>query len=609
MRRIPLAASALVFAAAAASALRAESGDTAPGSLVAAPREVDPRVGRVGELIADASATLADGTTKRLSACAGPKGLVIVARSEACPVGRKYGPSLAGIEKDAKRLGFGVLYLNVAAADGADAVAAAAKSYALTAPYALDPQRVVARELRATSTTEVFVLDAARTLRYRGAVDDQYGLGYQLAEPRRPYLRLAMETVAAGGRPLIESTSAPGCVVTLDAPPDTAAGAGDAAAPVTWHNRISRIVDRNCVECHRDGESAPFPLVTRKDVLAQREMVRLVVEARSMPPWFATADYGDFATDRRLSERDRADFLAWLDGGAPVGDPKDAAQMVERVKGWKVGAPDLVLEGKEFAVPAAGVVEYQYRWIDAAKEEDRWVRAVEVRSSAPEVVHHVLVFPRFPKKDPRSKTQGPFDGGLTGYFAATVPGHGYFVYPEGMAKKWPAGTQLFVQVHYTPNGKAVKDRPTIGIVFAKGPPREEVRTRGIFNAAFQIPAGADRYPVQQAFTFPQAGRILEFMPHMHVRGTAFRYELELPDGTKRTLLDVPRYDFNWQLVYRLREPIEVPRGARLQATGWFDNSAKNPANPDPSRIVPFGEQTSDEMMIGYFDWIPAEAAK
>lgn len=580
----------------------ADGADDAPGRRDEAPREIDPRTVGVGDLVPDLELTLADGATRRLTALAGPKGLVVLARSEACPVGRRQGPGLAAIEAHAKALGLGVAYLNVAPGDDANAARAAAKDYGIAAPYALDPKRTAAAVLGVRSTTETFVLDRARTLVYRGAIDDQVGLGYARAEATHRWLLRAMDAAAAGVRPLVEATTAPGCAVKLD--PAPTAPSAETAAP-TWHGRVSRIVDRHCVDCHRAGEAGPFPLGTREDVLAQADMVRQVVADRTMPPWFAGEACGEFATDASLSARDRKDLLAWIDAGGPEGDPRDAAAPIVRESGWRIGKPDLVLEApRAFDVPASGVVDYQYQWVETGLEEDRWVAAVEVRPSKPQVVHHVLVFPRFRKDDPRAKAQAPFDGGLSGYFAAAVPGQGFFAYPEGHAKKLPGGMDLLVQVHYTPNGKAARDRPRIGLVFAEEPPRHEVRTRGVFDAKFRIPPGAARHPVSSVWTFPQAGRVLEFMPHMHVRGTAFRYELELPDGTRRTLLDIPRYDFDWQIVYRLREPLAVPRGARIHATGWFDNSAGNPANPDPTREVPFGEQTTDEMMIGYFDWVP-----
>lgn len=624
-RSVPLLAlvSAAIVVAGALSlrAARAESEGPAP---VTAARAVDPRDVRVGELAPDVALTLADGTTRPLSALAGKRGLLVVARSETCPVGRRYGAVLAGIEGEAAKAGVNVVYVNVQKGADAATAAAAAKDYGFAAPYAIDATRAAATALRLRSTTEVLLLDAARTVVYRGAVDDQFAVGLMRDAARETWLRDALKALAAGKRPHVEATTAPGCALDLsaaDAPVASAeAPAAEPSAALTWHNRISRIVDRNCAECHRAGENGPFPLVTLADVTAQAEMTQVVVEDRTMPPWFAAdvrehpAEGGaasgaaprrepcpPMGSDQRLSERDRADFLAWLRGGMPAGDPKDAAVPLVRESGWRIGTPDLVLEVEDdFAVPATGTVGYQYRWVKASFPEDRWVRGFEVRPSAPSVVHHVLVFARNSAK----KKQGIFDGGLTGFFAAMVPGSGSVLWPDGMAKRLPAGTDLLFQIHYTPNGKPAKDRPKIGLVFAKEPPREEVKTRGVFDMKFAIPPGAARHEVRATWTFPESGRILEFMPHMHVRGTAFRYELETPDGARTTLLEIPRYDFNWQLVYRLRDPVVAPKGSRVIATGWFDNSAKNPANPDPAATVRVGEQTYEEMMIGYLDWVP-----
>lgn len=606
MRRRPFvsavaAATAAALGSVLAAATLADSGEPPPGRVDDAAREIDPRTVGVGELVPDLALRLADGATRRLSALAGPKGLVVLVRSEACPVGRRQGPDLPAIEAQAAAKGLAVVYLNVATAETESAARDAATAYGIRAPYALDAGRAAAAALGVRTTTEAFVLDRARTLVYRGAIDDRYGVGHARAAASHAWLLRAIDAAAAGRRPLVEATTAPGCAVAIDP-----AKTPPAPAP-TWHGRVSRIFDRNCADCHRAGDAGPFPLLTRDDVLAQADMVKVVVANRTMPPWFAGEACGEFATDASLSARDREAVLAWIEAGLPVGDPADAAAPAERAPGWRIGEPDLVLEVPEaIDVPASGVVEYQYRWVATGLEEDRWVTAVEVRPSAPEVVHHVLVFPRFRKKDPRAATQGPFDGGVSGYFAATVPGQGHFVYPEGHAKKLPAGTDLLFQIHYQPNGRAARDRPRIGLRFAPTPPAHEVRTRGVYDMKFKIPPGAERHPVHAVWTFPQRARILEFMPHMHVRGTAFRYELELPDGARRTLLDIPRYDFDWQIVYRLREPLEVPRGARVHATGWFDNSATNPSNPDPTRTVPFGDQTTDEMMIGYFDWVPLE---
>jgi hypothetical protein len=370
---------------------------------------------------------------------------------------------------------------------------------------------------------------------------------------------------------------------------------------------VSRIVQRNCQECHRPGEAGPFPLLTRGDLESNAEMIRYVVEARTMPPWFAGEGSVAMHSDRSLSQGDREDLLAWIDAGMPKGDASDAPIDRKWTDGWRLGTPDQVVEvPKTFKVKADGWMPYVYWRVDAGIDRDRWIRGFEVRVDQPQVVHHVLVFCEYPQDHPRYRDRPRVRNGLSGYFAAMVPGQGHLAYPDGTAKFLPKGSKLRFQVHYTPNGEACEDRPRVGLFFNDGPPARELRSRAAFDVRFKIPPGASNHAVHAAVTFRRPGHIHALMPHMHVRGKAFRYELELPGGEKRLLLDVPRYDFNWQLAYRLREPLLVPAGARLRATAWFDNSAANPANPDPTKTVHFGEQTWDEMMIGYFDWVAGE---
>jgi hypothetical protein len=229
---------------------------------------------------------------------------------------------------------------------------------------------------------------------------------------------------------------------------------------------------------------------------------------------------------------------------------------------------------------------------------------MEIRPTAPEAVHHVLVFIEPPLK-PGQKPGRDFQGGIDGYFAATVPGSFGTFYPEGTAKRLPKGAWLKFQIHYTPRGTPKTDQTKFALIFAKGEPDQPVETGSAYNGEFAIPPGAPNYEVVADHVFKEPGLLLTFFPHMHLRGKAFKYDLVLPDGTSRELLRVPRYDFNWQLFYTLKEPLAVPAGAHLRATAWYDNSSGNPYNPDPMKEVRFGEQTSDEMMIGYFDWLPA----
>ena len=539
------------------------------------PSLVDPREAGIGRLVPDIELTDVDGKRTRLSDCRG-RPVVVCVTGRDCPVSRKYGPVLAELKEQYS--GRGVAFFLVAA----DQPAAAA--------------------LGARSSTDAFVLDGARTLAYRGAVDDQFGLGYALPKPRRRFLRDAIESVLSGTRPTIEATTAPGCELPTTAAAAAAAATPASAAPdLTYHNRISRIVQRHCLECHRAGENGPFALTGYDQVREHLATIKRVVRRGTMPPWFAEAKVGHWSNDRSLSEPDRADLLTWIDAGAPVGDERDAPVERTFVSGWKIGRPDAVFETPyAFQVPATGAMDYQRVMVQTHLPEDRWVSAVEIRPSNPAVVHHVLVFVVYPPNHPRLGEQPRYRDGLDGYFAGLVPGQGDVTYPPGVARFIPKDAVLVFQIHYTPNGTATEDRPRIGMVFSDGKPQHELSTRGAFNTKLRIPPGADNHAVSASHLFRFPARLLSFNPHSHVRGKAFRYEMVYPDGRAETVLDVPRYDFNWQTEYLLREPLDVPAGTRLKVTAWYDNSEKNPANPDPTATVRFGDQTWDEMMIGYF---------
>jgi mono/diheme cytochrome c family protein len=536
---------------------------------------IDARVSGIGRLVADIEVTDTAGTTVRLSSFRG-RPIVVSVNNPDCPVGRKYVPVLAELKQ----------------AYGPRRVAFASVS---TRAQNFDAAR---EALRASSSTDVFVLDAARTLVYRGAVDDQFGLGYALPKPRRQFVRDALESVLAGTAPDVQATSAPGCELQ---PSAAAPAAATQAAPVTYHNRVSRIVQQHCLDCHRPGENGPFALTSYDLVKENLATIKRAVKRGVMPPWFADPKFGHWANDRSLSDADRSDLLAWIDAGAPLGDAADAPVERKFVSGWKIGMPDAVFETPvSFKIPATGAMDYQRVALQTNLPEDRWVTALEIRPSSPAVVHHVLVFVVYPPDHPRLGEQPRYKDGLDGYFAGLVPGQGHVIYPHGVAKFIPKNALLVFQIHYTPNGTATQDRPKIGMKFSDGPPEHEISTRGVFNTRFRIPPGEPNFAVSASHLFPFPVRLLSFNPHSHVRGKAYKYEIVYPDGRTETVLDVPRYDFNWQLEYYLREPLDVPAGTRLKVTAWYDNSDKNPANPDPTATVHFGDQTWDEMMIGYF---------
>ena len=391
------------------------------------------------------------------------------------------------------------------------------------------------------------------------------------------------------------------------AAPALAQDAPQNAEPPTYHADVLPILQQHCQVCHRDGAIGPFALDSYRDAAGWSAMIGEVVETRRMPPWHADPNVGSFANDRRLPDDARQTLLDWVDAGAPEGDPALAPPPLEWPSdGWRRGTPDAVFQMPEtFDVPASGVVDYQYFEVQTDFPEDRWLRAVEVRAGARPVVHHVLIFVRYP-----DDSQPRVRGGLSGYFASYLPGDEILPFPADSAKLLPAGSTLVFQVHYTPNGTPMQDRSEIGLYFVDDPEQiqRQARTVALFSTRFQIPPHTDRHVVRARYLFEEDTILLGLNPHMHLRGKSFRYVLTYPDGTTRILLDIPQWDFNWQNTYRFDDPLFVPRGARMQGIAVFDNSADNPANPDPDVTVSFGEQTWDEMMIGYMDTVDATPA-
>lgn len=576
----------------------AEGGITTQSTVREGPRAVGMSQSNVGRLVPDLELSPISGKKFQLSAYKSAPATVIAFTTTSCPVTKRYAPTLATLEKEYSARGVRFIFVNPIAADSTTDIATAIRTHGFAGPYVQEARGEIAAALDARSTAEVFVLDGARTLVYRGAVDDQYGLGYSQDAPKARYLVAALDAVLAGRQPALAATTAPGCAL------ESSSAKPLAAVPVTYHARISRIVQQHCAECHRDGGVAPFSLETYADVTSHSGMIRKVVDKGVMPPWFAAPAHGGanpWANDRTLPPEDKADLLAWLDGGKKEGDRADAPLPRSFPKDWEIGKPDAIIQiPNPIAVKATGKMPYQNVFVETGFTEDTWVRAIEVRPSARDVVHHVLVFVvTADKLETAKKRRRDEQGG--NFFAVYVPGNNVLTFPDGFAKLIPAGASLHFQIHYTPKGTAAQDQTRIGLAFAKTPPKHEVRVAAI-SAKLQIPPGDANYQANGTIPVPFDAKILSFMPHMHVRGKAYRYEIEMPDRTRKTLLEVPHYDFNWQLQYRLAEPVDAPTGSRLLGTAWYDNSANNPANPDPTREVRWGEQTDDEMMLGYFEY-------
>ena len=386
-----------------------------------------------------------------------------------------------------------------------------------------------------------------------------------------------------------------------------------------FYKDVLPILQTRCQQCHRPGAIAPMPLLTYEQTRPWAKAIREAVLMRKMPPWFADPKFGHFANDPSLSAAEIDTLVHWVDAGAPAGDPKLAPAPRSWPAAWNIGNPDAVYETpKVFSVPARGAIEYQYMILPGHFGEDTWVQSVEVRPSNPAVVHHAVVYVREPgskwleKQSRETMFSVPLSEGFTtsDILMVYTPGNSFTGWEPGMAKRIKAGSDLVLQIHYTANGKPTVDRTRIGVVFAKAPPEKAVLTLQMGNDKFVIPPGDPDYRVQVSGTLPNDALLLSLFPHMHLRGKAFEYMIAGPNGHVETLLKVNNYDFNWQLNYRLAMPRLFRAGTRLLWAGDFDNSANNPHNPDPNAEVRFGEQSWEEMMIGFFDVaVPANVSK
>ncbi|HUQ90711.1 MAG TPA: hypothetical protein VM120_03450 [Bryobacteraceae bacterium] len=371
-----------------------------------------------------------------------------------------------------------------------------------------------------------------------------------------------------------------------------------AAAPSkpNFSKHVAPILNHRCVECHRAGEAAPMAFTSYKEVRPWAKAIKAAVLARKMPPWLADPAYGRFHNDRRLS-RDELDTIAnWVDAGAPEGKAKDLPPAPKFETGWNIGKPDAVFDiGTDFEVPATGTVAYRYFIIDPGFKEDVWVQAAEARADKRSVVHHMIVFVNDPKEPQRAAEGGNL---LVGW----APGDPPMNLEPGTAKLVRAGATFRFQMHYTPNGTGVTDRSYVGLKFARQPTKYRELTGRAINLSFKIPPNAEAHPVAATHVFKEDVRLTGLMPHMHLRGKDFEYTLIYPDGRREILLKVPKYDFSWQLAYQLAEPIHIPRGSKMECLAHFDNSPNNKHNPDPTKEVKWGDQTWEEMMIGWFDY-------
>jgi hypothetical protein len=378
--------------------------------------------------------------------------------------------------------------------------------------------------------------------------------------------------------------------------PAAAQAAGQSPAPVTFARDVAPILYKSCVECHRASMFAPMPLTTFEEVRPWARAIKQRVVRREMPPWSADAPLGHFKNDPRLSQKEIDTIAAWVDAGAPLGNPADLPPAPTFTEGWTIGEPDAIFTMTEdFLIPAEGTIPYQYIKVPTNLGEDKWIQAIEFRPSNRAVVHHIIASAQqagFSANDERAPGRVSL-GGIT----PNTPG---VRFEPGVARRLPANSEIILQMHYTTMGQATTDRTSVAVIYAKEPPKKVLGGGTILSLQFSIPPGADHHEVKSSQTLQRDTTLIAMMPHMHMRGKDMTYTAYYPDGRTEVLLSVPKYLFNWQTNYELAEPKLLPKGTRIEVVAHFDNSPKNIYNPDPTATVRWGDQTWEEMMIGFF---------
>jgi len=527
------------------------------------------------------------GTIHKSSKWANKSALVVIFIGVECPVAKLFGDRLAALSAKYESQDVAFVAIDSNQQDSLAEIAHYAREHKIEFPILKDPGNKVADLFQAERTPEAFVLDQTRKVRYQGLIDDQYGVGYIRTSASKKPLAAALDDLLADRDVRQPFTQAVGCRIGR-------VHRGESRGTITYAKDVAPILHKSCVPCHRSGQIAPFSLTSYEEVIGWAETIRDVVTDGRMPPWHANPSYGQFSNDARLPDAEKNLLLDWVKNGCPEGDPALTPKLPEFVDAWRIPKPDVVYKMPEpFEVPAAGVVPYQYFTLDASFPEDCWVKGAEMRPGNRSVVHHLSLF-FHPGGVAEIDPLEVLGNVITGFTPGTRP----VIFPEGTCRRIPAGSKLIIQAHYTPNGTAQLDQSDVGLLLSDV---KSVRKTLAFATALSnelsIPPGMKNYSTEAVYTFKDDSLLYSLQPHMHLRGKSFCFTAHFPNGRDEVLLDVPRYDFNWQHSYLMASPRAMPAGTCIHCTAIFDNSASNLANPDPTVTVEWGEQTWDEMMV------------
>lgn len=522
---------------------------------------------------------------------AGGRAVVLFFTGTGCPIARKSAPKVRDLQERFGGQGVSVWIINTYPGDSVRDARREAGELGLAAmPYLRDPRQGVALALGVERTAEVVAIRTSDwRVFYQGAIDDQFAEGAERPAPTVRHLEGALTSFLAGNAVSVSRTPARGCRIAF-------APVAEAQGPPAYATQVAPLLRKHCVDCHREGSIAPWAMDGFERVRNHARMIEEVLLTRRMPPWDPDPGHGRFAHGPTLDRDEVQTLLSWVQAGAPRGEGTDPlVEPLPPIPPWPLGTPHAVtgLDRPE-TVPATGVLDYRQIPVRNPFTNEVWLSGLDVRPGNRRVVHHAILYGRWPGCEDDGTGQGVH---LCGWAPGTPP----TALPPGVARRLPAGAELRLEMHYTTSGREETDQTEVAFYLAPGPQEREATIRRAFQPRLDIPPGVAEARHEATYAFVRPATLYSLSPHMHVRGKWMRYELLLPDGRRETLLHVPRYDFLWQFSYVLAQPRRVPAGSWLLVTGAFDNSTGKPGNPDPARQVRFGLQSWDEMFIGFFE--------
>jgi hypothetical protein len=526
------------------------------------------------------------------------KAIVVMIHGNGCQIIRSILPDFNALRDEYEAKGVRFLMLNANLQDSRETIASEALEWGIEMPILIDSAQIIGPSLGVTRTAEVLVINAvSREISYRGAINDRVYYERQKKEASEHYVKNALDAVLAGEQVAVSEVKSVGCIVNFPSRDQE----------ISYSDTIAPLLVNNCVACHQQGGIAPWAMSEYRMVQGFAPMMREVVRTKRMPPWHADPEIGEWQHDAGLSAEETNILINWIEAGAKRGDGEDPLVAFKpSQQQWPLGEPDLIVEVPAFDVPASGIVEYQFPVVANTLDKDAWVVAATVVPGDTQAVHHVLLgsADQPPQAD---DLENVFQNYIMGY----APGNESAHMPEGTGVFVPKGGVYLLQIHYTPYGKKSTDTTKIGLYFADKPPQNFLRNHVVANSRLSIPPYAAKHEEKAYFEFWNDAVIYGLVPHAHYRGRSSSFDLIYPDGSKETILSVPNYDFNWQRTYVFTEPKSVPAGTKIIHRTLYDNSANNPGNPDPSRRVPWGLQSEDEMLYGSvsYSWVDETSSK